>query len=239
MYMQALAKAAARLGDGPEPSELSPAWRTAPGISGSTAWHGAFRFRQYLKGVKRSARRKSASRLSPTAACGLSSKRTNTGRSGEASGSATRAGCSWRKRRRPSAEKLARKEQVAQVFLPSGSGSTAQGRNVSHSPTANNCAATVFAKETDAIKLGFRKADFEAAMRDLFAAGQIKVESYRSPGATLFEIGGQRRDFHAAPPNKTAFEGRHAPRHAPRHAGVMLRHALASRSHTPIPKGAA
>ena len=56
-----------------------------------------------------------------------------------------------------------------------------QGRNVSHARTSNNYAPVTFAKETEAIKHGLRKADFEAAMRDLFAAGRIKVENYGAP----------------------------------------------------------
>ena len=39
------------IGHRPEPSELAGI-TSGSGISGSTAWHGAFRFRQYLKGVK-------------------------------------------------------------------------------------------------------------------------------------------------------------------------------------------
>ena len=45
----------------------------------------------------------------------------------------------------------------------------------------NNYAPTLFAKEKEAKELTIRKADFEAAMRRLFAANKIAVEPYGFP----------------------------------------------------------
>ena len=62
------------------------------GISGSTAWHGAFRFRQYLKGIK------PTMASSPTTIfASWNSRRTNTGRPAKASCCAISAACSCRK----------------------------------------------------------------------------------------------------------------------------------------------
>jgi hypothetical protein len=54
---------------------------------------------------------------------------------------------------------------------------TEQGRNVGAAPTSNNYAPTVFAKED----CGFNRKQLDAALRRLFAAGRIKVESYGKP----------------------------------------------------------
>ena len=54
MHMQALAMVAGGSVTVLKPSKLAGI-ASGSGISGSTAWHGAFRFRQYLKGIKPSA----------------------------------------------------------------------------------------------------------------------------------------------------------------------------------------
>jgi len=51
-----------------------------------------------------------------------------------------------------------------------------QGRNVSASPTANNYAPTMFAKDPEAS--GIRKQDFINAMDRLFHNNKIRVEQY-------------------------------------------------------------
>ena len=56
-----------------------------------------------------------------------------------------------------------------------------QGRNVSEKAASKNYAPTVFGKEPEAKKYSLKKVDFEDAMRRLFAASQIVVESYGSP----------------------------------------------------------
>jgi hypothetical protein len=56
-----------------------------------------------------------------------------------------------------------------------------QGRNVSDKSASKNYAPTMFAKEDEARKHGIRKADFEDAMRRLFAVSQIAVEAYGAP----------------------------------------------------------
>ena len=65
------------------------------------------------------------------------------------------------------ASRLARQEQVQQVFMQLLEQLNSQGRNAKHARTSNNYAPVTFAKETEAIKHGLRKADFEAAMRGL------------------------------------------------------------------------
>jgi len=86
------------------------------------------------------------------------------------------------------AEKLARKDQVQQVFMQLLERFNGQGRNASHAPTSNNYAPTVFAKENEAVRLGLRKAAFEAAMRELFTTGRIKVENYGRPSRPMTRL---------------------------------------------------
>jgi hypothetical protein len=78
-------------------------------------------------------------------------------------------------------EKMAVERNAEQVFLTLLDRFTRQGRNTSEKPTAPNYVPTVFAKESEARKLGIRKADFEEAMRRLFGAEKICLEPYGSP----------------------------------------------------------
>jgi DNA polymerase I-like protein with 3'-5' exonuclease and polymerase domains/RecA-family ATPase len=181
MYMQAIAKVAS--GSVTVLSHPSLAgMASGSGISGSTAWHGAFRFRQYLKGVKAPG----AEEISPGAEPDnglrlLEFKKNQYGPLGASIALRYENGLFLPEQGATDAEKLVRQEQVQQVFMQLLERFNGQGRNVSHARTSNNYAPVTFAKETEAIKHGLRKADFEAAMRDLFAAERIKVETYGRP----------------------------------------------------------
>ena len=54
---------------------------------------------------------------------------------------------------------------------------TAQGRTVGATPTSNNYAPTLFAKEDS----GQSRKELDAAMRRLFAANKIRIETYGRP----------------------------------------------------------
>ena len=182
MYMQAIAKVAS--GSVTVLSHPSLAgMASGSGLSGSTAWHGAFRFRQYLKGVKApGAEEISPERPEPDNGLRLLEfKKNQYGPLGASIALRYENGLFLPELGATDAEKLARQEQVQQVFMQLLERFNGQGRNVSHARTSNNYAPVTFAKETEAIKHGLRKADFEAAMRDLFAAGRIKVETYGRP----------------------------------------------------------
>ena len=182
MYMQALAKVAS--GSVTVLSHPSLAgMASGSGISGSTAWHGAFRFRQYLKGLKApGAEEISAERPEPDNGLRLLEfKKNQYGPLGASIALRYENGLFLPELGATDAEKLARQDQGKQVFMQLLERFNGQGRNVSHTRNSNNYAPATFATEIEAIKHGLRKADFEAAMRDLFAAGRIKVETYGRP----------------------------------------------------------
>jgi hypothetical protein len=59
---------------------------------------------------------------------------------------------------------------------------------ISHHPNSNTYGPTVFVKEAEAKKIRLSKADFEAAMRRLFAAGKIRAESYGPPSKSYSRL---------------------------------------------------
>lgn len=152
--------------------------RSGSGYAGSTAWHDAFRFRQYL----RTPVENDGEPVDPASDHGL------------------RELTFMKIQYGPPAAKLTLQWQNG-LFLPEGSGGTAnleklaaavkadttflelldrfttQGRNVGAAATSNNYAPTVFAKED----CGLNRRELEAALRRLFAASRIKVESYGRP----------------------------------------------------------
>jgi RecA-family ATPase len=78
-------------------------------------------------------------------------------------------------------EKLAAEQKADQLFLTLLDRFNGQGRNTSERSSANNYAPTLFAKEGEAKGLGIKKANFEDAMRRLFAANKIRLEPYGGP----------------------------------------------------------
>ena len=128
MYMQALAKVAS--GSVTVLSHNSLAgMASGSGLSGSTAWHGAFRFRQYLKGVKApGAEEISPERPSPITACACSnSRRTSTARSGPASRSGTKTACSCRNWGPPTPKNWPARTRCSRSSCSCWSGSTDRG----------------------------------------------------------------------------------------------------------------
>jgi RecA-family ATPase len=82
-----------------------------------------------------------------------------------------------------SLDKFAREQKAEETFLALLARYRREGRNVSHKPTSNNYGPANFSKEKD--RNGFRKNDFEGAMRRLFAASKIHVEEYGKPSKPL------------------------------------------------------
>jgi RecA-family ATPase len=78
-------------------------------------------------------------------------------------------------------EKLAAEQRADQTFLTLLDRFNGQGRNTCEKSSAHNYAPALFAKEDEAKQLGIKKADFEAAMRRLFAAGKIHLKPYGAP----------------------------------------------------------
>ena len=80
-----------------------------------------------------------------------------------------------------SLDKVARETRAEEMFVELLQRHSAQGRNVSHKPTANGYAPTTFAKEDKAKNHKFGKTDFEGAMQRLFNRDKIRVENYGRP----------------------------------------------------------
>jgi RecA-family ATPase len=173
MHMQALAKVA----EGSvtvlsHPSLAGTA--SGSGLSGSTAWHGAFRFRQYLKGVKPTDGEQPDGDLRE-----LEFKKNQYGPIGETIVLRYQRGLFLPEAGVSNLDKAARDQKAEEVFLILLARYSRDGRNVSDKGTANNFAPKEFCKEGAA--KGLRKEHLEAAMRRLFEAKKIRVETYGKP----------------------------------------------------------
>jgi RecA-family ATPase len=146
------------------------------GISGSTAWHGAFRFRQYLKGLKASDGEQPESDLRE-----LEFKKNQYGPIGEAAVLRYQHGLFLPEAGVGSLDKLARETAADQLFLDLLRRFADQGRNVSDKPNSPNFAPAAFVEDAEAKRLGLRKPDLKAAMSRLFSADKIHVEHYGRP----------------------------------------------------------
>jgi RecA-family ATPase len=175
MHLQALAAAA----EGSVTVLSHPSLQginSGSGISGSTAWHGAFRFRQYLKGVKASDGEQPENDVRE-----LEFKKNQYGPLGESVMLRYQRGLFLPEGGISSLDKLAREAKADEIFLDQLRRFAGDGRNVSYKPTAPNFAPTAFAAEAEAKKHGIRKADFNAAMSRLFSTGKIYNETYGKP----------------------------------------------------------
>ena len=141
------------------------------GISGSTAWHGTFRFRMYLTSIKPEAGEQPDGDLRE-----LQFRKNQYGPMGEAIALRYQRGLFLPEHGMSGLDRLAREHKAEEVFLTLLARFREQGRNVSDKSSSPTYAASAFAKEKEA--KGFRKADMEWAMRRLFEANKIHVEQY-------------------------------------------------------------
>jgi RecA-family ATPase len=146
------------------------------GISGSTAWHGAFRFRQYLKGAKTDAGEQPDNDLRE-----LEFKKNQYGPRSESLVLRYQRGLFLPEAGVSSLDKAARTAKAEELFIELLRRLSGEKRNVSNKPTAQNYAPTEFAKEVEAKKYRLKKPEFEQAMRDMFKAGKISIEEYGRP----------------------------------------------------------
>jgi RecA-family ATPase len=86
-------------------------------------------------------------------------------------------------------EKAGRDADTDRVFLGLLKRRGAACRNLSHNTASPNYAPKVFAAEAEAQQHHLRKADFETAMRRLFAAEKLVVETYGKPSNPYYRIG--------------------------------------------------
>jgi RecA-family ATPase len=170
MHMQALAMVA----DGSVTVLSHPSLQgisSGTGISGSTAWHGAFRFRQYLTGVKPEAGEQDDGDLRQ-----LEFKKNQYGPKGESIVLRYRRGLFVPVAGMGSLDKLAQEHDDENAFLAALDQAEQQGRHVSDNINANNYAPARFSKTT-----GIPRARLTAAMERLFPAGKIHMVTYGPP----------------------------------------------------------
>jgi RecA-family ATPase len=146
------------------------------GISGSTAWHGAFRFRQYLKGVKADDSDQPDNDLRE-----IEFKKNQYGPRGASLVLRYQHGLFLPEGGASSLDVLARETTAEQTFLDLIRKFAGQGRNVSDKANSPNYAPAAFVGDELAKRLSLRKADFKAAMARLFTADKIFVEDYGRP----------------------------------------------------------
>jgi RecA-family ATPase len=143
------------------------------GISGSTAWHGAFRFRQYLTSPKPDNGEQPENDLRQ-----LEFKKNQYGPKGESITLKYQRGLFLPVPGVGSLERLAREQKMDDMFLMLLDRSIGQGRNVSDKKTANTYAPARFAEEPEAKAQQVKKCELADAMERLFRTGKIHVASY-------------------------------------------------------------
>jgi RecA-family ATPase len=143
------------------------------GISGSTAWHGAFRFRQYLKGAKAEPGEQPDGDLRE-----LHFRKNQYGRLAEAIALRYRHGLFLPESSVSDVEKAARCQLVEDVFVSIGKKLDARGDELSLAQTSHNYAPTIIGKQPEA--KGIKKAEMVAAMNALLESGRAKIEILRA-----------------------------------------------------------
>jgi RecA-family ATPase len=153
------------------------------GISGSTAWHGAFRFRQYLKGVKAEDGEQPDNDIRE-----LEFKKNQYGPRGESMVLRYQRGLFLPEAGVSDLSRLARQANAQDMFLDLLRRFEAQGRNVSDKPTSNNYAPSAFTQEEEAKKYRLKKDDLKQAMIDLFKAERIANVNYGKKSRPTYKI---------------------------------------------------
>jgi RecA-family ATPase len=151
--------------------------KSGSGISGSTAWHGAFRFRQYLQGAKQD----DDDEESDSDVRELAFKKNQYGPTGETITLRWSKGLFLPVAGASTFERAAAEQAAEHLFLTLLDDFNRQGDNTCAKSSARNFAPTLFAKEKQAKQAHVSKSDFEAAMRRLFGANKIAAESYGPP----------------------------------------------------------
>jgi RecA-family ATPase len=144
------------------------------GISGSTAWHGAFRFRMYLTSLKPEPGEQPDGDLRE-----LQFLKNQYGPKSEAIAVRYQRGLFLPEGGVSGLDKVAREQKAEEVFLTLLVRFGHEGRNVSDKTSSPTYAPAAFTAEKEA--KGIRKDDLTAAMRRLFAANKIHVEQYGRP----------------------------------------------------------
>ena len=140
------------------------------GISGSTAWHGAFRFRQYLRGVKPDAGEQPDGDVRE-----LQFKKNQYGPTGETIIVRYQNGLFLPERGVSSLNKLARETVIDEAFLNGLQTLTQQGRDAMAGYTSLDFGPSLIANLPEVKSQGIRKADLRQSMERLLSANKIHI----------------------------------------------------------------
>jgi RecA-family ATPase len=152
------------------------------GISGSTAWHGAFRFRQYLSGVKGADGEQPDSDLRQ-----LEFKKNQYGPTGETIVLRYQRGLFLPEASMSSLDKLARETVADDVFLALVQRFSNENRFVGSTKSVIY-APSLFSKEEEAKKAKLASKDLENAMARLFKANKIWNKDHGRAGRSRYHI---------------------------------------------------
>jgi RecA-family ATPase len=171
-HMQALAKVASgsvTVLSHPSLAGIS----SGSGISGSTAWHGAFRFRQYLKGAKGDTGEQPDGDLRE-----LEFKKNQYGPMGETIVLRYQRGLFLPEYGLSSLEKVAREKTVEETLVALGKKLEARGEELSPAQTSHSYAPSVIAKQPEA--KGIKKAELVSALNRLLDGSKLLVETLKA-----------------------------------------------------------
>jgi RecA-family ATPase len=181
MHMQALAMVAGGSVTVLSHPSLS-GMASGSGISGSTAWHGAFRFRQYLTGIKSDEGEPPDDNVRQ-----LEFKKNQYGPKAETIIVRYERGLFLPVPGLASLDKLAQEQKAEHVFLDLLGRFTRENRFVSDKPSSTYAPA-VFAREDEATRHALNGKVLEAAMRRLFQDKKIWNEPSGRPSRKSFHI---------------------------------------------------
>jgi RecA-family ATPase len=146
------------------------------GISGSTAWHGAVRFRQYLKGTKQDGGEQPDGDLRE-----LEFKKNQYGPTGETIVLRYQHGLFLPEQGMSVPEKAARETMVGDALITIGKKLVARGQELSPAQTSHSYAVSLIAKEPEARAI--KKAELADALGRLLDQGKLRIETVK-PGTT-------------------------------------------------------
>jgi RecA-family ATPase len=150
--------------------------QSGSGISGSTAWHGAFRFRQYLKGVKPDGGEQPDDDIRE-----LEFKKNQYGPKGESVIVRYQSGLFLPERGISSLDKLAREAVVDEAFLTGLRTLIEQGRDAMEGHTSPGYGPTLIAGLPSIKAQRIRKRELEQAQERLLAANKVHIGKTDGP----------------------------------------------------------
>jgi RecA-family ATPase len=151
------------------------------GLSGSTAWNASVRSRLWMRRATTDKGKDEDEEREPDPDLRvIEIMKANYARTGEIINIRWKDGVFVPVTALGTLEKIASDRDADELFLRLLARFTLQGRNASHSPTANNYAPTMFAKDPEG--KGKRK-ELTTAMNRLFVARKIKSEKYGRQGS--------------------------------------------------------